>query len=110
MLWRYCLGDATLVCIIFPLLQLALIHLLIHSMHLAHFLDLIQVDHEALFICMILPYTLSAEDCQVIRAIKVLHPLIMLVTEQAINTIFILEINVSQNAVSFDNFVQDIEV
>ena len=79
-------------------------------MHLSHLFDLIEVDHEALFISMIFSNTLSAEYCQVIRAIKVLHPLIMLVTEETINTIFILEVNVSQNAISFHNFVQDIEV
>ena len=74
-------------------------------MHLPHFLDFVKIDNKAPLICMVLLDTLPTENRQMIRAVKMLDPLIMLLTEQAINAILIFEIYISQNIVAFDYFV-----
>ena len=39
-----------------------------------------------------------------------LHPLVMLVAEQALDAVLIFEIQISQDAVPLNNLVQNIEV
>ena len=92
---RNLLTYATLISIILPLFELFLIHLLVKPMHLSHFLDLEEIHHEAPLICMILLDALSTENGQMVRAVKVLHSLVMLITQEALCTIFILEVYVS---------------
>jgi len=89
------LSDTAMVGIIFSLLKLLLIHLLIQPMHLSHFFDFIKINNKASFISMVFFNAFSAKHCQMIRTVKVLYPLIMLITQQAVNHIFIFKINVS---------------
>ena len=109
--YRYFLGDAALVGIIFPFFELLGIHLLIFTMHLPHFLDFIKIDNKAPLICMVLLDTLPTENCQMIRAVKMLDPLIMLLTEQGLRLeVLVFKIDISQNVVTFDYFIQNVEV
>lgn len=59
---------------------------------------------------MIFSYTFPTKHRQMIRTIKMLHSLIMLFTEKAFNTIVIIKIDISQYTITFDNFIQDIEI
>jgi len=51
-----------------------------------------------------------AKHRQMVGTIKVLHPLVVFVAQQAVDALLIFEIDVSENAVSFNYFVQDIEI
>ena len=59
---RNFLGNTALISIVFPLLELLFIHLLIKSMHLSHFLDLIEVHDKAPFICVVFLDALPTKD------------------------------------------------
>lgn len=74
-------------------------------MHLPHFLDLVKIDNKTSFIGVVLLDALSTEYGQMIRTIKVLNSLIMLLTQQAFDTILIFKIYVTQNMIAFDYFV-----
>ena len=89
------LCDATLVGIVFSLLQLTFVHLLIHAMHFSHLLYLVEVDNETALISVVLLNTLPTEHSEMIGAVEVLHSLIMLVTQQAVDAIFILEVDIA---------------
>ena len=39
-----------------------------------------------------------------------LHPLVMLVAQQTLYTVLIFKIDISQDVISFHNFIEDIEV
>ena len=79
-------------------------------MHLTHFLNFVEVNHKTLLISMVLLDTFSAENCQMIRTIEMLNPLIVLFTQKTIDTVFIFEIEVTQLGVPFHYFVQNVEV
>ena len=59
---------------------------------------------------MILLNALSTEHCEMIRAVEMLYPLIVLVTKKALNAVFIFEIQISKDAIPLNDLVQDIEV
>lgn len=79
-------------------------------MHLAHFFDLIEVHDEAGLVRVIIFDTFTAEDGHVIRTIEVLHALIVPLAEQALDTLFIFEVDVAQDRISLYDLVQYIEV
>jgi len=53
---------------------------------------------------------LSAKHSQVVRAVEVLHSLVVLVAQQTVDAVFIFKVDISKNTVTFHNFVQDIEI
>lgn len=110
MLLRDTLGNKSYISIVLPLVQLLLVHIQILPMHLSHFFDLVQVNNEAPFISVVLLYAFSAENCQVVGAIKVLHPLVVFVAEEALDAALVLVVDVPKDVVSLDYLVQDIEV
>ena len=59
---------------------------------------------------MILLDAFPAEHCKVVGAIEVLNSLVMLIAKQAINYIFIFEINISKNVIPFHNLIKDIKI
>jgi hypothetical protein len=59
---------------------------------------------------MVLFNALSAENGQVVGAVEVLDPLFMILTQQAVNTLFIFKIDISKDTVSFNDFIQNVEV
>lgn len=79
-------------------------------MHLPHFLDFVKVYDEASFVSVILLNAFPTKHGEVVGAVEVLDSLVMLVTEETVDAFFIFEVDVSQNAVSFYDFVKDIEV
>ena len=80
-------------------------------MHLPHFLDFIKIDNKAPLICMVLLDTLPTENRQMIRAVKMLDPLIMLLTEQGLRLeVLIFKIDISQDVISLHDLIEDIEV
>jgi len=54
--------------------------------------------------------TFPAKDSLMIRAIEVLHSLVMVVTEQAINALFVIKVDIAQNGVSLNNLVEYVEI
>lgn len=108
--WRNLLGDATLVGPIRSLLQLLLIHLLVEPVHLAHLFNFIEIDDEAAFVSMVLLDALAAEHSEVVGAVKVLHALVVLVAQQAVDALLVFEVDVPQNAVPLNNFIEDVEI
>ena len=58
--------DTAQSCIVFPLVELLLVHLLIHSMHLPHLFDFVEVDHKAPLVCMVFLDALSTEDGEMV--------------------------------------------
>ena len=79
-------------------------------MHLPHFLNFVEIHHKAPFISVVFLDALPAKQSEVVRTIEVLHSLVMLIAEQALNALFVLEINVSEHMVSLDDLVQNIEI
>lgn len=90
-----CLSDTTLVGIILSLFQLTFVHLLIHSMHFPHLLDLIQVDNETALISVVLLDALPTENSEMVGAVEVLHSLIMLVAQETIDAVFVFKVDIS---------------
>lgn len=54
---------------------------------------------------MVLLNALSAENGQMIRAVKMLYSLVVLVAQKTVNTLLVFKIDVPQNAVSFYYFI-----
>lgn len=90
----YLLGDARLVGSVRPLLQLFLIGLLVKPVHFTHLLDLIQVHNEATLVRMVFLDALAAKYREVVGAIEVLHALIVLIAQQAVDALFVLKVNI----------------
>ena len=59
---------------------------------------------------MVLLDAFSTKDSQMIRAVKVLHPLVVLFAEEALDAVLVLEIQISKYAVPLHYLVQDIEI
>ena len=72
-----------------------LVHLLVLLVHLAHLFDLIEVDDEALFICMVFLNTLSAKDCEMIRAVEMLYALVVTFALEAVHAGVVLIVDLS---------------
>lgn len=98
------------VCVIFAHIELFAIHILVLAVHLAHFLDLVEVYDEAALVRVVLLDALAAENGQMIRAVEVLHALIVPLAEQAVNAILIFKVDIAQDRVTFHDLEQDIEV
>ena len=62
----YLLGNTSLISIILPFLELLAILLVVHAVELPHLLDLVQVDHEAFLVRVVLLDALSTEDGQMV--------------------------------------------
>ena len=99
------LSDAALPRLVFPLFELLLVHLLVESVHFAHLLDFVQVHNEASLVGMVLLDAFTTENGEVVRAVEVLDPLVMLLAQQTVDTIFILEIDVSQDTVALNDLI-----
>ena len=91
-------------------LQLLRIHKLVLAVHLAHLLNLVQVDNEATFIRVVLFNALTAEDGPVVGAVKVLDALIVPLAEKAVDALFVFEVDIAQNWVTLHDLVEDVEV
>jgi len=59
---------------------------------------------------MILFNALSTEHCEMIRAVEMLYPLIVLVAKEALDAVFIFKIQISKDAVPLNDLVKNIEV
>jgi len=79
-------------------------------MKLSHFLNLVKIHNKAFLVCMILFNALSTEYCEMIRAVEMLYPLIVLVAKEALDAVFIFEIQISEDAVPLNDLIQNIEV
>ena len=95
---------------VLSLLELLLVHLLVETVHLPHLFDLVKVHHETPLVCVVLLDAFSAEHGEMVRAVEVLHPLVVFVTEQTLYTIFIFKVDVPQDVVSLNNLVKNVEV
>jgi len=96
--------------LVFSLVKLLLVHLLVHPVHFSHHFDFVEVNHKATFISMVFLDALPAENGEVVGTVEMLHALVMTLAKQTVNAILVLEVDVSQDAVSLDDFVEDIEV
>jgi hypothetical protein len=65
------------------------------SLKLSHLLDLVQVYHEALLVCVLLLDALSAEDGEMVGAVEVLHSLLVVVANFGLQILFILFIELN---------------
>jgi len=99
-----------MICIILPFFQLLTIFFIIHAMKLSHFLNLVKIHNKAFLVCMVLFNALSTEYCEMIRAVEMLYPLIVLVAKEALDAVFIFKIQISKDAVPLNDLVQNIEV
>ena len=79
-------------------------------MHFPHFLNLIQVHNEAALVRMVLLDAFTAEYGQMVRAVEVLHSLVMLLANQAINTLLIFKIYVTKYWIAFYKLIQHVEI
>lgn len=87
-----------------------LVEALILLMHLAHFLDLVEVDNEAGFVSVVLLDAFPTENCQVVRAVKMLYSLVVLLAYQTVYALLVLKINISQYGVPLYELVENIEI
>mmetsp|Transcript_31161 Transcript_31161/g.47662 ORF Transcript_31161/g.47662 Transcript_31161/m.47662 type:complete len:219 (-) Transcript_31161:387-1043(-) len=90
--------------------QLLLVHEVILLMHFPHLFDFVKVYDEATLVGVVLLDALSAEDGEMVRAVEVLHTLVVFVAYQAVDALLVFEVDVPQNWVSFYNFVEDVKV
>jgi hypothetical protein len=104
------LGNATDVGVVLALEELLLVELDVLLVHLPHFLDFVQVHHEAALVSVGFLDALATKDSQVVGAVEVLHALVVAVAEQALNTLLVFEVHVSQNRVSLHHLVQHVKV
>jgi hypothetical protein len=79
-------------------------------MHFTHLFYFVKIDNKTALIGMILFDAFTAENGQMVGTIKVLDPLIMLIAKEAVNALLFLKIDVSENAVSLYDFIQNIEI
>ena len=79
-------------------------------MHFTHFLNLIQVHDKARLIGVVFLDALSTKYSQVVRAVEVLHPLVVSLAYQTVNAILILEIYISKNRISLHKLIQNVEI
>lgn len=101
--------DITLCCfkcgiakvgVVLARLQLLPIECLVLLVHLAHLLDLVEVDYEARLVRVVLFDALAAEHSQVVGTIEVLHSLVVLLTYQAIDAFLVFKVDVAENWIS----------
>ena len=107
---RYFKCGIAHVRLVLAFIELLVVHILVHAVHLTHFFDLIKVHYEAALVRVILFDAFAAEDGLMIRTIEVLHALIVPLTEQALDTLFIFKVDVAQDRISLYYLVQYIEV
>ena len=101
------------VCAILSFLQLHPVHRNILFMQLSHFLDFVEINDEALFICVLVLDALSAKDSLVIGAIEVLDPVRVLLAQLSFNLAVIeifIKLSLLQNWIFLNNLVQNIDV
>lgn len=83
-------------------------------LELAHALDLIEVDHEALVVAVERLNALPAEDVQVVRAVEVLDTLGVLLAELLGQALLVLVLKVKARArehgILLDNLVENVNV
>ena len=79
-------------------------------MHFAHLFNFIKINDETSFISVILFNALPAKNSEMIGTIEMLHPLIMLFTQQTIDTGFVFEVNVPQDKITFHYFIEYIKI
>ena len=93
-----------------PQVQLLLVRRYILLVHFPHLVNLIQVHHEALLVCVLVLDALSAKNGKMVRAVEVLHPLVVFLALQALEAFFTFEVDVSKNRIPLYDLVQDVEV
>ena len=74
-------------------------------MHFAHLFNFIKINDKTSFISVILFNALPAKNSEMIGTIEMLHSLIMLFTQQTIDTRFVFEVNVPQDKITFHYFI-----
>jgi hypothetical protein len=74
-------------------------------MHFAHLFNFIKINNETPFVSVILFNALSAKNGKMIRTIEMLNSLVMLFTQQTIDTRFVFKVNVSEDKISFHYFI-----
>jgi hypothetical protein len=104
------LSHTALVGLVFPFLQLLLVGLLVHAVHLAHLLNFVEVNNKASLVSVVFFDALTAKDSEVIGAIEVLHSLLVFITKKTVDAIIVFKVDVPQNTVSLDNLIKDVEV
>jgi hypothetical protein len=83
------------------------------SLELAHFLNFIQVNNEALLICMVNRDALPAKDSPMIRAIEVHDPLVVRLAQfilEALWIVFLIKVYLTKQRISFNDLVQNIYI
>ena len=83
--------------LVLPLTQLLLVFINVSLVHFAHLFNLIQIDHEAPLVRVVLLDALSTEHRSMVTAIEVLNALIMTLAQQRLNALLVLEIEHSQS-------------
>jgi len=68
-------------------INLLLVELHVAFLEFSHFLNLIQVDHEALLHVVQLSYALSAEDWWMLRTVEMLDALVMSLAEVGLDVV-----------------------
>ena len=83
-------------------------------LQLPHPLDLVQIDHKALVVRMVLLDALSAEDSQVVGTVEVLDPLLVLVAHLLLKGVLIIlvqvEVSFRQDGVLLDHLVENVDI
>ena len=64
-------------------------------MHLPHLFNFIKIYNKTALISMIFLNAFSAKNSKMIGAIKVLDPLVMLITQKTIDALFVFKVDVS---------------
>lgn len=84
------------------------------ALKLTHALNLIEVNNKTLIVGVILLDALTAKDCFVVRAIKVLHTLRMLAAKLVLHALFVLvveiEVTIRKLFVFLNDLVQNVDI
>ena len=83
-------------------------------LEVAHSLDFVEIDDEALFFAVVLLDALAAEDGVVVRAVEVADALLVLLTQFLLQCVFIfifeIKVRLLQDGILLHNFEKNVDV
>jgi hypothetical protein len=97
---------------VLPFGKLTLVECVVLRLQLAHFLDLVEVDHEALLVRVVRLNTLPAEDRPMLGAVEMHDAVVVGHAKLVLNCLLVLivEINCTKQRITLHDFIEDVNV
>jgi hypothetical protein len=97
---------------VLPFGKLALVECVVLRLQLAHFLDLVEVDHEALLVRVVRLNALPAEDRPMLGAVEMHDAVVVGHAKLVLNCLLVLivEINCTKQRITLHDFIENVNV